>query len=307
MTKTGIRAKGSDRLEAMIRQEEKFYQCEDYLETTDQPETSYSPLHVVAEMASLVTDYRFVSTSEKDSSPIISSAQSVSPSSSTADLSMLSHKATSRKSCFELPLVSTWRQQIHEWISSVVDALQLDRDTTAVAFSILDRFMAVKSKKSEIITREDFQLYSMVSIYISVKMSAAFRKLSLKNLVEMSHSQFEPEQITKAELEILKEINWHVNPPTTMTFCNHYLELYSGGNSARIYNSCRYFSDLSLADDFFISKPSSRIALGIVLLVMQREGVPFIESQRFLENLTGLIQLQSDEFDIIYQRLESLC
>ena len=158
MTKTGIRAKGSDRLEAMIRQEEKFYQCEDYLETTDQPETSYSPLHVVAEMASLVTDYRFVSTSEKDSSPIISSAQSVSPSSSTADLSMLSHKATSRKSCFELPLVSTWRQQIHEWISSVVDVLQLDRDTTAVAFSILDRFMAVKSKKYEIINSEDFQL-----------------------------------------------------------------------------------------------------------------------------------------------------
>jgi hypothetical protein len=158
-----------DNLEAMILLEKKFYHCEDYLET-DQPEPTYSPLHVVAEMAKLVTDIQFL-----DMNPLLSSSskgggtrennKSVSPASSVHDLYAM--QTSQRRFTYELYLLSAWRQQMYSWTRIVVCGLHLDRDTMAVAFSTLDRFLAIKLRDNDEISKENFQLYSMVSLYFS--------------------------------------------------------------------------------------------------------------------------------------------
>jgi hypothetical protein len=67
----------------------------------------------------------------------------------------------------------------------------------------------------------------MVSLYISAKTGASIRKRRLTSVVKMSQGLFQAEQITAAELEILKALQWHVNPPTVMAFCELYLHLYA--------------------------------------------------------------------------------
>jgi hypothetical protein len=94
----------------------------------------------------------------------------------------------------------------------------------------------------------------MVSLYISAKTGASIRKLTLTSVVKISQGLFQAEQITAAELEILKALQWHVNPPTVMAFCELYLHLYASEVPHRVYASCEYLADLALADEFFISR-----------------------------------------------------
>jgi hypothetical protein len=298
-----------DNLEAMILLEKKFYHCEDYLET-DQPEPTYSPLHAVAEMANLVTDIQFL-----DMNPLFASSskeggshknnKSVSPAGSVHDLYAM--QMSRRRFTHELSMLSAWRHQMYSWTRIVISGLHLDRDTVAVAFSTLDRFLTIKMRDNDEISREDFQLYCMVSLYISAKTGASIRKLRLTSVVKISQGLFQAEQITAAELEILKALQWHVNPPTVMAFCKLYFYLYASEVPHRVYASCENLADLALADEFFISKAPSVIALCVVLLATQQTGMPLAESHGFLKNLQGLVRVQGDTFDSVFQRLECLC
>jgi hypothetical protein len=302
-----------DNLKAMILQEEKHYQCEDYLET-DQPEiVKFSPLHIVAEMASLVTDVQHLSHESllrrsPTSSLSVESKSCLSPSCSSIDLYKTS---MSHRSQVELSLLSSWRNQMHTWICSVVDGLNLEQDIVAVTFSILDRYVAIKLKQDRCFfapCRDKFQLYSMVCLYIAVKVVVPFQELYAESLVEISHGLFTLSDITTTELNVLMVLKWHVNPPTVMTFCDLYLKSFSSVTlSRRMFVNCQYMADVALADEFFISKPSSLIALGIICLSIQKDKLPFTEGKNLLESLQGLVHVHGDEFDSIFQRLECVC
>jgi hypothetical protein len=124
-----------------------------------QPEPTYYPLHVVTEMANLVTDIQFL-----DINPLLSSSskgggnhknnKSVSPVSSVHDLYAM--QTSRRRFTYDLSLLSTWRQQMYSWTRTVVRGLHLDRDTAAVAFSTLDRFLTIKLRDNDEISRENF-------------------------------------------------------------------------------------------------------------------------------------------------------
>lgn len=196
---------------------------------------------------------------------------------------------------------------MYSWTRSVVRGLHLDRNAVAVAFSILDRFLAIKLKENDEISRETFQLYCMVSLYIAAKSSASIRKLRLASVVRISQGLFRDDEITEAEIEILKALQWHVNPPTVLEYCELYLDLHPSEASRRVLSSCEYLADLAVADEFFISRAPSVIALGVVLLATQQAGIPFAESQGLLKNLKGLVRVQGDTFESVFQRLECLC
>lgn len=198
---------------------------------------------------------------------------------------------------------------MYDWTCEVVIGLNLDQDTVAVAFSILDRYLAIKVKQDVDFSpcREEYQLFCVACLYLAIKLVATLQSFVLgRNLVETSNGRFTADDITATELDILKNLKWHVNPPTVMGFCNLYMDFY-GSLSPRVFAYCRYLADAALADEFFISKPSSVIALGIMLLATQKEGMPFPESHKLLENLQGLVQVNEDEFNSVFRRLECLC
>ena len=184
----------------------------------------------------------------------------------------------------------------------------MERDSVAVTFSILDRFLAIKLKEDEeiVICRETFQLYCMASLHISVKMGASIRRLRLETLVDMAQGLFQAKDIADAELEILQALKWHVAPPTIMQFVGMYANLLPSHVPESVYTSCEYMADLALADEFFIPKSASLVALCILLTATQQEGLSLIESRGLLKNLQGLVHVKGETFDCVLQRLECL-
>jgi hypothetical protein len=316
-----------DQLEAMVRKQDKYYQCVDYLQV-DEPEPMRSPLHVVFECALLVTD---VTTNKKDQqstptkSPIkatnISSPSSsmidlysVSQSSSSTQLSNHSNDSCPSRPATELSYLGPWRHQMLNWAYAATETFNIDREVVPVAFSILDRYVSMEMKSEDgcPIRREDFQLFSMVSMYIAIKTLIPFRKLTVDTMIDMSRDFYTEEDITLAELDILKALDWHVNPTTVIDFCRLYMRLFPSRQQelscGGVEAMCQYLAELALDDVYFLSKPASLVALATTLIAIQRSGTTTPnETQGFLANLRGLVNIQSSEFDSILRRLECLC
>ena len=307
-----------DRLEAMIRQERKFYRCVDYLQV-EEPEPVCSPLHVVAELSLLVTDVRATTPQEEDVQRSPTKVNKVpSPTPSWNDLTKFSESSTPttlsrRRQSVEIEMISSWRHQMLDWAFQVAEIFGVDRDIVPSAFSILDRYLAIKLGGDEDgpISLEEFQLTSMVAMYIAIKNLVPVRKLTVETLIEMSQGFYSPDDITSMERDILSELDWHVNPPTMIDFCRTYMGMFAEPLVEPLANEvdaeCQYIAELALDDSYFISKADSSVALATVLLAIQRVGVRSFQTNSFLENLRGLVSIESADFGMTLQRLECLC
>lgn len=326
-----------DQLRVMIQLQDKYYRCEDYLHLDSMEPEPHSPLHVVVQCALVVTDIpqppTLSRTTQPSSSPSVLSPVRVStfphPTADIFDPVYIkgygeehTSSGRSRMAMSEvrspLPPVQAarlagWRQRMIEWAYNVADTYSLDREVVAVAFHLLDRFIASEVFSSEEdyaqdpIDREDFQLYSMVCLYIAIKALVPVRKLTMECIIEMSRGFYNKQHITEAELDVLDALNWHVNPATVMDFCRLYLHLFPNSlDEEMLHASCQNLAELALDDIYFINKPTSLVALSAVLLAAQRFGVSFDETQGFLANLQGLITVETLEFDGLFRRLESL-
>ncbi|VEU39365.1 unnamed protein product [Pseudo-nitzschia multistriata] len=334
----------------MIRQEESYYKCPHYLSLEERSTQTLvftpvpSVLQVVEEMASLVTDIR-----AEPSMNCKGDDHCASPGSSTCDLygdlraPLRAFLPNSRSEQFQEVLsLSSWRHRMLEWGNAVCVTFGIDASVLESAFNILDRYIAVEISHSNdafenlSLTREDFQLFSMVSIYIAVKMFSRNQNLRVHDLLEMAQGFYTADHITTTERDILEALNWHVNPPTVMDYCDVYLTLFPQhiygcyGNDAYSPASqwssskrvgekqrrkcrcrCQSMVGIVLHDVFFVDKPNFLTALAAVLLAADafrgcaRDNSFVLE--HFLRNIQGVVNIQKEEFDSIIRRLECYC
>jgi hypothetical protein len=232
-------------------------------------------------------------------------------------------------SCHETLCLSSWRHQMFDWACAVRDNekfFEVNNVVLEVAFNILDRYVAVELYNSNDdnndalpITREDFQLFAMVSIYIASKLSTNrsthynhhrsnnsinnqgnnMLLLDVPIMIDMAQGYYTEHDITTTERDILSALNWHVNPPTVIHYCDIYLNLFplhhnyyslrhrhrhrdhhrdyhcdhhyyqeeTKKKKERVQRKCKYIAtEIVLDDDFFLDKPHSVIALAVVLL-----------------------------------------
>ncbi|CAJ1920730.1 unnamed protein product [Cylindrotheca closterium] len=306
-----------DQLAAMLLQEQKFYRCSDYLgscsSSTEHPvPITVCPLQILNEMANLVTDTQLVRIDSSSNFSKSDSKSEASPTTVVHDMYESPHhsrpplsKQQSQRDKFELSLIGAWRSQMFDWICQVVRFSQLNKGVVEVSFNILDRFLVSKVQHDNI-SREEFRLYCLASLHIAFKTSASAGRLSMKQSLSMSGGFYQVEEIQAAELEILQNLQWHVNPPTIMAFCDLYLKLHETQLSKKVYSACEYMAEVAIADEFFISKPCSSIALAITLLVTRKEGIRFAWAQKLLQELRGRVFVEGDEFESILQQLECL-
>lgn len=334
-----------EQIKVMVSQEDRHYQCTNYFQVCPQV-PSCSPLSVVAECAMLVTDLPPPAPASPE--PHTASVRRLkrlraggftSPTSSMDDVRKLqqepslyaSHGGLERpnssrsvadpcgpgiSSCMSASEVSSlteWRYQMLDWARLLVESYHLDPDVVAIAFHILDRYIASILLPEEgcflyddiLLRQEDYQLYAMVCIYIAIKSVVPARKLTVECLQEMSRGFYSAQDITEAELEILNAIQWHVNPPTVMDFCRHYwILLPKSLQRDTVLADCQFLSERAIQDPFFVGRKGALVALVIVLLTIQRQGVTLEEIQCFLRRLQGLVNVQEAEFDTLFRQLE---
>uniref|UniRef100_A0A7S4AXD1 Cyclin N-terminal domain-containing protein n=1 Tax=Pseudo-nitzschia australis TaxID=44445 RepID=A0A7S4AXD1_9STRA len=353
-----------DILKGMIFQEDNYYKCPNYLCLDDnsiQASVSMpvpSLLEIVEEMASLVTDV-----GNEPSVKTKGNYHCTSPGSSVCDIygdfegaqqislpqPIHEEKSGKRQQCppkrrlrhrpFQETLsFSSWRHRMLDWGYEVCVTFNIDSSVLEIAFNILDRYIALEISSDGTfgnlpLTREDFQLFSMVSIYIAIKIFNRNQTLELRDLIEMAQGYYTKIDITTTECDILEVLNWHVNPPKVIDYCDIYLTLFpqhqykqcrksthSLASSGLPSNSmtekrmleckCKSMVDVVLDDVFFIDKVNSVIALAVVLLatdIFRGCGRDAFALQTFLRNIQGVVNIQKQEFDSIIQRLECSC
>jgi len=115
------------------------------------------------------------------------------------------------------------RRQLAKWFIQIMKLLRYQRNTVAIAMNILDRVLTVRNQI--IFSNHLIQLAATASLYISVKISEQL-VLIPSQLSDICKGLFSSTEIEQMEFDILKILDWRVNPPTALSFANEYLKLF---------------------------------------------------------------------------------
>ena len=300
-----------ERLGCLIHQEEQHYLCVDYLQGMhEQQQASESSNSSAKQKSCLAAEQCARIVSDLAFSSSLDEALQTFPSSvcvkDLADSQARASFVVDKKAVASASLVGFWRQQMLDWSNLVLDSFGIDRDVVAVAFNLLDRYVAQELQSNIPITREDFQLFSMTALFIAVKLLESYpRKLTADALVEMSRGFYASEDILHTEREILKTLGFFLNPTTAVGFCRMYWEIFPLAVSFKFQSACQTIAEVALKDTYFLAKKPSIIGLAAVMHASRLEGHPSSVSQAFLSEIRRTISVQdSDDFEAIYQRLE---
>mmetsp|Transcript_38544 Transcript_38544/g.86860 ORF Transcript_38544/g.86860 Transcript_38544/m.86860 type:complete len:428 (+) Transcript_38544:244-1527(+) len=203
-------------------------------------------------------------------------------------------------------LNSTWREKICHWSFNVIDHFDLSREVVAVSMSLFDRFLATRSNRCNGSTA---LLASLTTLHIAIKVHEV-RKIKLSTLANLSRGQFGPKHIEDMEWAILNALNWHVHPPTSMSFLSHLLLLLppqvSDSSKEELYALSRYITELSVCDSSFVDIDPSAVAYAAILNSLEdrryRRMISISLRDQFLRSIATHVGLRPDDDHVILAR-----
>lgn len=220
-----------------------------------------------------------------------------------------------------------WRRKLCEWVYEVVDHFKFDREVVSVALNYLDRAVSMSTSP---IGKKDFQLYTVTSLYMAIKIHGESEsygnsrlKLKIASFVELSRGCFSAKLIEDTEKLILKKLNWHVNPPTMLKYIHSLIQLCPAWTVFEymiphakviksIYELARYLTELSVCfPDFAFKFKDSTIAYCAILCAIEgrNESLPMPYEVRvtFVNNISHAMNLFPADAQVraICRRLKS--
>lgn len=229
------RADASDRIAVMLEQESTSYKCRDYLAGDDSTSSSSVP-------------------------PL-------------TGLNQPNEHKPLQKGCID----RVCREKMTRWCYQVTDFCKFRREAVAIGMSFLDRFLSSSSPRAQkaLSSRKEFQLASMTTLYISVKLFEPM-VIDAELLATISQGCYAEEDINDMEKDILNDLGWKMNGPIVHDFISHFLVFLS--MSAYTYDDevenilldiARYQADCSTMDyDLSMMRPSD-VALAALLNSME--------------------------------------
>mmetsp|Transcript_21572 Transcript_21572/g.41582 ORF Transcript_21572/g.41582 Transcript_21572/m.41582 type:complete len:374 (-) Transcript_21572:331-1452(-) len=168
------------------------------------------------------------------------------------------------------------RRRTCEWMYDICDYFQLHRDVVAVALHYVDRYFTVTFGGVDVdcedkpVTRRDFQLVALTSLYIAIKLHGESRtqyqgqhrqvepvqwnklKFNLSVCASISRHQFTPSVIEECECRILSTLKWHVNPivPSGIlidSLVNYFPSSLDPSIAMYVYDCAKYLAELSVS------------------------------------------------------------
>lgn len=144
---------------------------------------------------------------------------------------------------------------------------QYKRETVAIAMALLDRFLAHSPHASTYLSdRKPFQLLSMATLYVAIKTTERVA-IGSEFLAQMSRGAYTKNDIEKVEMELLKGLEWRVNPPTAMQFICHILSLVVRGAGldddalARVLDESAFQAENAVRDYGLSQERQSSVAM----------------------------------------------
>mmetsp|Transcript_26857 Transcript_26857/g.30697 ORF Transcript_26857/g.30697 Transcript_26857/m.30697 type:complete len:346 (+) Transcript_26857:222-1259(+) len=225
----------------------------------------------------------------------------------------------------------SWRRKICEWSFEVVDHFGFDREVVSIALDFLDRVVANETVPSGItMNRREFQLIAVTCLYLAIKLHGETdtiegprRKLKIQAFVELSRGLFSTKILEEKELEILKMLDWKVNPPSTVRIVSTLLRLlperspYDNASVhsnaiTTIYEMARYLTELSVCvSTFTFNYKPSEVAYACILCSIDalrgKVHIPYSARIQFMNQVTVSTNLTPHAVATVRTLLMDLC
>mmetsp|Transcript_12494 Transcript_12494/g.35485 ORF Transcript_12494/g.35485 Transcript_12494/m.35485 type:complete len:402 (-) Transcript_12494:273-1478(-) len=131
--------------------------------------------------------------------------------------------------CLPDTFSGVWRKQIIEWMYILVKYCKLKHEATAAAVYYLDAavWTSCSFTSTLVLTPLDYQLCAMTALHLALKVydSPAVRVVKLSCLVKLGNGEFTEDDIIQKEQDLVRTLQWRINPPTVNCFLQRYLEL----------------------------------------------------------------------------------
>jgi len=132
------------------------------------------------------------------------------------------------------------RRKTCEWMYDICDFFLLNREVVGVSLYYVDRYFTIKFDGRVPISRKEFQLVALTSLYLAIKTHGEARNdladttaqpwnrlvFSLETCASISRKSFGVPEIKACELSILTSLNWHINPVVPSGIVVDYLVSY---------------------------------------------------------------------------------
>ncbi|GKZ01450.1 G1/S-specific cyclin-E1 [Mayamaea pseudoterrestris] len=176
------------------------------------------------------------------------------------------------------------RFKMCEWAYRVCDHFDASRETVAVAFSMLDRFI-----DKCCCDRTAFKLASMTALHMAAKLVNP-KIISMENLADLSRGEFDLQHIVDMERIILKTCDWTLHPPTVQAFIARFAALlpYDSATTVKsIYQRASFFAELSVYEYSLVTERRHLIAVSCILNAIEgidgstqanAQGIEFLEN-----------------------------
>ena len=304
-----------DTITAMMQREEKAYRRRDYMQATNSKcscgavsESQQAALHLLEECAWMVTDpvASPISKSTVNKVPSVTCVQDFEEKSRLENICSCVRQYPPYPSTDSLQF---WREQMFDWSCMVADSYGVMDRTAVIAnsFHLLDRYVDSELTSNSLpITREDFQLFSMTCLYISIKILDG-QKLNVDALVLMSRGFYKPQDIVATENDILKTLNWQVTPPTTVAYCRLLWEFFTTDQSwGELEALCATIAEVSVASASFLECRNSVVALAVLVLSARYRGYSESSIQELMNRVQPFMAVHESEYVEVYRQLKSL-
>jgi hypothetical protein len=183
-----------------------------------------------------------------------------------------SHSFSNFKPDSELEVAEeAWRRKLCDWCYDVVDTFGTDREIVSIALNYFDRYNTLK-KSFRLINMRSFQLLAVTCLFIAHKIYAKrdeeSRKLTIDAFERLSRDMFCRKDIESKEIDVLRTLQWLVNPPTSLTFLFCFLEAIPKRDChlQAVFEVARYLCEVSVCiASIFLSYKQSVIAYASII------------------------------------------
>ena len=125
----------------------------------------------------------------------------------------------------EIAVDAATRHEMLSWVFKVTSFLKLSEEIAVITASILDCYLQTLEGEEVLYSIKEYRLAAMASLYLSAKLFEHTYFISSDVMSALSHGIYSKATVEQAELNILKALNWSVNPPNSIAFCHEFLNL----------------------------------------------------------------------------------
>jgi len=174
-----------------------------------------------------------------------------------------------------------WRSKVCSWLLEFEDSYGITQDTITVACNYMDRYLSQVSTKMGIL-----QLIAMGAIFVAAKLHETY-PISMTELRDLADGIYLESDIKLMELELLRIIDWKLNPVTPQCFVNHIVQYIPNVDlRSSIIEESAGFLDVIIPEYRFLCYRPSVQAVAAILCSFETSAL----APEVRQHVTGVMQ-----------------